>query len=468
MRFASKLHFGDKTQQVANTALRLVQRMKRDSIHSGRRPSGLCGAALLIAARLHDFGRSPGDIVKIVKVHETTLRKRLIEFGDTPSSALTLDEFMSVDLEEEQDPPSFKAARKKDKERLQKLMEEEDETFTDLQKQIENQLEKNTHKRRLEPRNESPFSEELDDTDKFIKESTLGTVNELLQSEVIDDPDEVVKELGPDINSMGLVNSLEDVGNSVQTPQELTIDLSFEDIDDAEIDTYIMSDAEYERKKKTWFTLNGGYLELQKMKAEKLEKEREEGKPEKKRKRTTKKKTGCPASSAGEAIEKIIQEKKISSKINYDVLKSLKVAPVAANDETVTVEDQTAAVTSESTKRRRLSLLPTSLEKTTSRGNKNKLKDVGLPFFQDSPKMEVKNEVGNKMLKKEHESEILKKDEQANATSEEELDEYFEDEDQPTEEPANVLDLLRQHRQNFEEDDGQNFGYGYDYDEEDY
>lgn len=46
---------------------------------------------------------------------------RLIEFGDTPSSALTLEEFMAVDLEEEQDPPSFKAARKKDKERLQKV-----------------------------------------------------------------------------------------------------------------------------------------------------------------------------------------------------------------------------------------------------------------------------------------------------------------------------------------------------------
>lgn len=44
-----------------------------------------------------------------------------MEFGDTPSSALTLDEFMTVDLEEEQDPPAFKTARKKDKERLQKV-----------------------------------------------------------------------------------------------------------------------------------------------------------------------------------------------------------------------------------------------------------------------------------------------------------------------------------------------------------
>lgn len=45
---------------------------------------------------------------------------RLMEFGDTPSSALTLDEFETVDLEEE-DPPAFKAARKKDRERLQRV-----------------------------------------------------------------------------------------------------------------------------------------------------------------------------------------------------------------------------------------------------------------------------------------------------------------------------------------------------------
>lgn len=56
-----------------------------------------------------------------MKVHESTLRKRMLEFGDTPSSALTLDEFMTVDLEEEQDPPAFRAARKRDKERLQKV-----------------------------------------------------------------------------------------------------------------------------------------------------------------------------------------------------------------------------------------------------------------------------------------------------------------------------------------------------------
>ncbi len=42
--------------------------------------------ALLIATRLHEFNRTIGDIIKVVKVHESTLRKRLNEFGETPSS----------------------------------------------------------------------------------------------------------------------------------------------------------------------------------------------------------------------------------------------------------------------------------------------------------------------------------------------------------------------------------------------
>jgi transcription factor IIIB subunit 2 len=46
-RFCQKLEFEEKTQQVANTALRLVQRMKRDWIQTGRRPAGICGAGML-------------------------------------------------------------------------------------------------------------------------------------------------------------------------------------------------------------------------------------------------------------------------------------------------------------------------------------------------------------------------------------------------------------------------------------
>uniref|UniRef100_A0A2K5D1V6 BRF1ral transcription factor IIIB subunit n=1 Tax=Aotus nancymaae TaxID=37293 RepID=A0A2K5D1V6_AOTNA len=94
------------------TALRLLQRMKRDWMHTGRRPSGLCGAALLVAARMHDFRRTVKEVISVVKVCESTLRKRLTEFEDTPTSQLTIDEFMKIDLEEECDPPSYTAGQR--------------------------------------------------------------------------------------------------------------------------------------------------------------------------------------------------------------------------------------------------------------------------------------------------------------------------------------------------------------------
>jgi transcription initiation factor TFIIIB Brf1 subunit/transcription initiation factor TFIIB len=46
MRFATRLEFGKQTTEVSNTAMRLVQRMKKDHLHVGRRPSGLCGAGV--------------------------------------------------------------------------------------------------------------------------------------------------------------------------------------------------------------------------------------------------------------------------------------------------------------------------------------------------------------------------------------------------------------------------------------
>ncbi|KAG5331210.1 TF3B factor, partial [Acromyrmex charruanus] len=406
MRFAHKLEFGDKTHAVSMTALRVVQRMKRDSIHSGRRPSGLCGAALLIAARLHEFSRSTVDIIKIVKVHESTLRKRLLEFGDTPSSALTLDEFMTVDLEEEQDPPAFKAARKKDRERLQKL-ENIDVEISELQAEIDKQLEDYRVGKVKKRKDDVPLSRvrseveiascgsrvplkqgsrweslrveaipkqgkrwgetssiESEDADRFIRESNLSIIQQYVENN-IGDSDEKIREvilnennstlitgLGPDIASMISANhdhSKElnekddnfencrewfqrfkngdfDVEDRHSGGREKVFESSEEiytnDIDDEELDSYILSEKESQSKSALWNKVNADYLVQQKEKEEKRLKEKEEGKPEKKRRRTTKK-YKTPANTAGEAIEKMLQEKKISSKINYEVLKNL-------------------------------------------------------------------------------------------------------------------------------------------------
>jgi transcription factor IIIB subunit 2 len=47
----------------------------------GRRPSSLCGAALLIAARSHGENLTITEVSKTVFVCDETIRKRLAEFN---------------------------------------------------------------------------------------------------------------------------------------------------------------------------------------------------------------------------------------------------------------------------------------------------------------------------------------------------------------------------------------------------
>ena len=389
MRFAHKLEFGDKTHDVSMTALRLVSRMKKDWIHFGRRPSGLCGAALLIAARLHEFCRTVTDVIKVVKVHESTLRKRLTEFGETSASQLTVEEFMHVDLDamtDEMDPPSFKAARKKDRELLDKLKEDElTKEFSELHEIIEKELEERRTKVKGAYAKFSKENSPLDsgsatsgsgsDTDsereseevaKFIQEDTLNVIGDVLNNKAILDPSQARLDSllmpPPSLTSplpsvarntsnspracvtpvpcspgLGLMDKVGDyMADTIKTredtkeTEEKDEELDLTGIDDEEIDTYLMSPVEIEMKTKLWMTVNEEYLKEQ---AEKIKKEQElreemikNGIDPDKKKKTYKKKSRAYLQSNGtalEAIEKIVQEKKLSSKINYDVLKNL-------------------------------------------------------------------------------------------------------------------------------------------------
>ncbi|SPP80668.1 transcription factor IIIB 90 kDa subunit [Drosophila guanche] len=344
MRFANRLQLGAKTHEVSMTALRIVQRMKKDCMHSGRRPTGLCGAALLIAARMHDFSRTMVDVIGVVKIHESTLRKRLSEFAETPSGGLTLEEFMTVDLEREQDPPSFRAARKKDRERIKDMGEHE---LTELQKEIDAHLEKDLGKysssvfRQLtkikgdtsfgsEPGTPKSVCEndiEMEDSRQFIDQSNAAIIKDLIEhNEDVKktEPGSLmagIEGLRPDIEAICRVtqSELEDVERAKQPMEtELVID----DLNDDELDQYVLTEEEAVTKLEMWKNMNAEYLQEQKERDERLAKEREEGKPERKKRKPRKKIIG-PSSTAGEAIEKMLQEKKISSKINYDILKTL-------------------------------------------------------------------------------------------------------------------------------------------------
>lgn len=134
-RFASKLEFGVQTEKVGNSACKLLKAMNRSWMDTGRRPSGLCGACLIVAARMHNFRRTVREVVYIVKVTEATINLRLEEFKVTPSSGLTVEEFKNDDLPTlAHDPPAYyrqteeyKNSKKKRKRKgLLQLGEDED------------------------------------------------------------------------------------------------------------------------------------------------------------------------------------------------------------------------------------------------------------------------------------------------------------------------------------------------------
>jgi transcription factor IIIB subunit 2 len=116
-RYCKALDLASKTKDVIHTAIKLIQRMQRDWMCQGRRPSSLCGAAILIATKIHDVRCSTADICKTVFVCDETIRRRLEEFKKTSVAKLTKEEFERMEEDNyegpEMDPPAFQKARLK-------------------------------------------------------------------------------------------------------------------------------------------------------------------------------------------------------------------------------------------------------------------------------------------------------------------------------------------------------------------
>ena len=98
-RFASRLfpsdqhHSKKQMQGIVSTSMQLIASMKRDWMQTGRRPAGVCGAALFLACHIHGVKVSRRDIIKIVSVGESTILHRIAELRNTAASQLTLAEF---------------------------------------------------------------------------------------------------------------------------------------------------------------------------------------------------------------------------------------------------------------------------------------------------------------------------------------------------------------------------------------
>ncbi|KAG7510484.1 transcription factor IIIB 90 kDa subunit-like [Solea senegalensis] len=384
-RFAQKLEFGEKNHEVSMTALRLVQRMKRDWMHTGRRPSGLCGAALLVAARMYDFCRTTKEIVKVVKVCESTLRKRLTEFQDTPSGQLTIEEFMRLDLDQECDPPCYTTGLKNKKYQqleieLEKKMEDFEEEIHCYEDEIDAELQNCRPKLRgvyaaytKETATEVP--EEVGDDDDVSTPSKMSAATDEEREEE-DELEAVAKHFGKEMSELTLEAlikleqkapedeeeeeeeggspkrkgpTLESILGRMPTASTLGLpesiskcfgeekendgaadsgELDLSGIDDKEIELYLLDDGEVKVKTALWMAENSDYLKQLKEKEAKIAKEKELGiYKERKPRGPSKKRPPIRANTADEAIEKMLEQKKISSKINYDVLKDLNVKP---------------------------------------------------------------------------------------------------------------------------------------------
>uniref|UniRef100_A0A8C4ZAB7 B-related factor 1 n=1 Tax=Gadus morhua TaxID=8049 RepID=A0A8C4ZAB7_GADMO len=345
-RFAHMLEFGEKTHQVSMTALRLLQRMKRDWMHTGRRPSGLCGAALLVAARMHDFRRTVKEVIGVVKVCQATLRKRLTEFEDTPTSHLTIDEFMRVDLEQECDPPSFIAGQHKTKiqqleHELAKKLNEVEGEISGYRDEIETELANSMPKL---SGMYSAFEEEQEEEEKLglafgrpegedmelqvaaqqLTQDFLCQVLEEVEQEPGTRPSGGMPGCRPCSQSL---SSILGIGRPVHVspvePEGKTGTPSLGLLSSTGTHntyTYILNEREVETKTELWMKQNEDYLKEQKEKELRIIKEKELGTYKVKK---SKKRAPIQAATAGEAIEKMLEQKRISTKINYEVLRDL-------------------------------------------------------------------------------------------------------------------------------------------------
>lgn len=296
-RFCAKLEFGDKTHLVSITALRLLQRMKRDWMTYGRRPNSLCGAAILIAARYHGFKRTTSQIVSTVHVCDETIRKRLEEFKKTTVASLTREEFEKIDLENdikgELDPPSFKRA----------LESKDYEKITNYEKELRREAEL-IESHLFHEEDESEGSEENDEKEgKEGKEkSNTSPVKGSKELALIEEEKEDEKQIVP-VKPYSAPINIENYSETLS------------DIDDNEIQQFILTPEESSLKSILWHHIHKDWIEEQMLKKD-LNAERKG--PIKTRKRTVRQTINAP-----DVLSAVSQSTKLGNKVNQDVFKSI-------------------------------------------------------------------------------------------------------------------------------------------------
>jgi len=350
-KFTHNLDFGEHTQEVTDCAIRLVKRMTRDWISLGRRPSGVSGAALLLAGRLYGFNLDVEDIVRVAKIGSSTIRKRLTEFRSTASSQLTINQFLQIDLTTEANPPAYKNKfiRFEQNGQLSQLESEFEQLTSSIHSKVV-RPEPGSRSRR-DPNSSDVDVDELAISSKFIncEDPNQVAVNLIGGIEAAGDVsnvsgDDVITDeslLGPTDEMLGLVPTTDLCPATVPTKEEATGELDISCIDDDEIDKMIMSPEEVEIKTRIWMEKNGEHMEIVKEQEQQKEVERSnrKRKTSNRKKQQSLKQYYSNSSSTTEALEKLFNREKLSNKINYDALKRIteqEVTPICSSSSSST------------------------------------------------------------------------------------------------------------------------------------
>ncbi|PHT30750.1 hypothetical protein CQW23_29670 [Capsicum baccatum] len=383
----SRCLFGGGKPNISRTALHIVASMKRDwmqVIHDfslRRKPSGVCGAALYIAALSHGLNCSKSEIIKVVHICEATLTKRLIEFENTESGSLTIEEFnaRAEELEKEEmltpqfclgskgsgitevlcehkknvtvpfahglcercysdfvklsggldggsEPPAFQHA---ERERLAAKRAAEDSKFS-MSNEVENNGTEVLTGAATYPKHyylpEEGGNTESAMGSKNVQISGSEQIGAPVEHNVTRDTVHAMDYMGPDDN--------DESGN-------------FPDIDDVEIDVYLLGEEAKLSKKIIWEKMNPEYeekaakeaaakkadkfilancskdeLHARRLAAAANNKIAEERK-EKRQKRAAELKNSGPAKTPFEATKQMLTRKRLCAKIDYDQLEKL-------------------------------------------------------------------------------------------------------------------------------------------------
>ncbi|RNF12990.1 transcription factor [Trypanosoma conorhini] len=107
-RFAEQMDLGAMTGPVVVCALKVLRAMRDDWISCGRRPMGVCVAALLVACYMFNIPRSPDEVCGFVRLTAGTIVRRLDEFASTTTAGLqSIDEYTKSEVSL---PPSFSSS----------------------------------------------------------------------------------------------------------------------------------------------------------------------------------------------------------------------------------------------------------------------------------------------------------------------------------------------------------------------